>query len=210
MLSGSLLAILAFAIVPLLLVLIFKSERKQAKYAYHHDSALREFVKINFDKALPENNFKLVNGTGFLNVQDPLTDELFGLRVGSALRLERTVEIRVLTPKPKQKPLMDLPCDMNRDLKDEETDDSDLPDPEDRPDYTPKWLEIKEIDLGSGNENKKLPFGSHVTYADEATLGQYVLNQSQISKVGNPLAVDLNDDLVAKITNNIRNRHEFD
>jgi len=34
-----------------------------------------------FEKASPENNFKLINGVGEINCTEPLIDELFGLRI---------------------------------------------------------------------------------------------------------------------------------
>ena len=67
---------------PLIFVMIFKSERKQARFAYQYHQAQNDMVNIKeFEKASPENNFKLINGVGEINCSEPLIDELFGLRI---------------------------------------------------------------------------------------------------------------------------------
>ena len=176
--SASLLAALALVIAPLLFVMIYKSERKQAKFAHHYGCAQNDLASIEFDKAMPEHNFKLVCGSGELTCDYPIADELFGLSVGNALRIQRTVEMKVLEPETKDKALLDIPCDRNKDLEEEDvdTDDSDNPPKHvDRSNYIPKWREIKEENFHLAGKNK-LRFGSRVTYATEANLGQHVLN----------------------------------
>jgi len=73
-----------------------------------------------------------------------------------------------------------------------------------------RWREIKQENLLQQQDgNKKLAFGSHITYADEATLGQHVLSRNQIARVGLPLTVELTDELVEMIVTNIRTSPEF-
>jgi len=56
---------------------------------------------------------------------------------------------------------------------------------------------------------KKLAFGSFVTHAEEANIGQHVLSNSQFKKTGIPLTVELTDELVELIVANIRTSPEF-
>jgi hypothetical protein len=168
--------------------------------------AQKELARIRFDKASPKNNFKLVSGTGEVVCEEPLIDELFGLRIQNALRIQRTVEVIQYEPKVKEPALQSLPCDRNEDLEEDKEIDPDLAA---RANYELRWREIREADLIGKGGNRKLDFGSHVTHAEEASLGQHVLSQSQIAKVGMPLTVELTDDLVDLIVTNIRTSPEF-
>jgi hypothetical protein len=68
--------------------MIFKSERKQARFAFYYSKAQNDIVNINeFEKAIPENNFKLIHGAGEINCSEPIIDELFGLRIQNSLRI---------------------------------------------------------------------------------------------------------------------------
>ena len=59
--------VLALVVAPLVLVMIFKSERKQAKFQHWYTQANKNLVKIQFDKAEDANNFKLVSGQGTIS-----------------------------------------------------------------------------------------------------------------------------------------------
>jgi len=85
--------VMALVVAPLIFVMIFKSERKQAKFSYQYGMAQKELVRIVFDKASAGDNFKLVSGSGDVVCEEPLIDELFGLRIQNALRIQRTVEL---------------------------------------------------------------------------------------------------------------------
>ena len=85
-----------------------------------------------------------MSGSGELVCNEPLVDELFGLRIQNSLRIARTVEIRKYEAKAKEFPLQSLPCDRNEDLKDENEIDPDLAD---KMNYELKWREIKAEDI---------------------------------------------------------------
>merc|ERR1712113_29443 len=144
--------------------MIFKSERKQAKFSYQYSRAHKELVRIKFDKASPEDNFKLVSGSGDVTCDEPLIDELFGLRIQNALRIQRTVEIIQYEPKVKEPALQNLPCDRNEDMEEDREIDPDLAA---RSNYELRWREIRGDDPLRPGGNRRLDFGSHVTYAEE-------------------------------------------
>lgn len=100
-------------------------------------------MRIQFDKPSPENNFKLVSGKGEIICEEPLVDELFGLRIQNALRIQRTVEVIQYEPKIKE-PLQSLPCDRDADLEEEKEIDPDLAA---RSNYELRWREIREDEL---------------------------------------------------------------
>ena len=100
-------------------------------------------MSISFDKPSPEHNFKLVSGTGEIICDEPLIDELFGLRIQNAIRIHRTVEIIQYEPKVKEPTLQSLPCDRNEDLEEEKEVDPDLAA---RSNYELRWREILEDD----------------------------------------------------------------
>lgn len=72
-----------------------------------------------------------------------------------------------------------------------------------------RWREIRDEDLHREGASKKLEFGSFATCAEEARIGQHILNSSQIAEVGIPLTVELTDELVELIVANIRTSPEF-
>ena len=106
--------------------------------------AQKELVRIQFDKPSPENNFKLVSGTGEVVCDEPLIDELFGLRIQNALRIQRTVEVIQYEPKIKEPALKSLPCDRNEDQEEEREIDPDLAA---RSNYELRWREIRQDEL---------------------------------------------------------------
>ena len=118
---------------------MFKSERKQAKFSFWYSKAKEDLVRISFDKVDEANNFKLVSGQGELNCNEPIVDELFGLRIQNAVRIDRTVEVISYEQKRKEEPLKALPCDRNQDLEDEEVD----PDLVNTIHYALRWKEIR-------------------------------------------------------------------
>ena len=75
------------------MILIYKSERKQAKFQFQLHEYKKDLVKKSFTSADPANNFKLLCGSGEVNAFEPLIDDLFALKVKNAVRLRRTVEI---------------------------------------------------------------------------------------------------------------------
>lgn len=101
--SVTIVAVITLIIAPLIFVMIFKSERKQARFAYQYSKAQGDIVNIHqFDKANPDNNFKLISGIGEINCDEPIIDELFGLRIQNALKIKRTVEVIQYEPKEKE------------------------------------------------------------------------------------------------------------
>ena len=98
--------------IPVILTLIYRIERFQAKFSYHFQAAKKSFVNINWKPKpqnkldVPEtkaavfeskNNFALVTGHGSVTAIDDsslvLRDEIFGLKFQSALRLHRRVQV---------------------------------------------------------------------------------------------------------------------
>ena len=75
-----------------------------------------------------------------MNCIEPIVDELFGLRIQNAVRIDRTVEVISYEQKRKEEPLKALPCDRNQDLEDEEVD----PDLVDTIHYALRWKEIRK------------------------------------------------------------------
>ena len=91
-----------FIVVPVVIMLIFRTERKHVKYDYQLGEAKKALVKLctmTDDKETqspvftPVNNFKLVSGSGYVTAIEPMKDELFGLKFDKALRLYRRVEV---------------------------------------------------------------------------------------------------------------------
>jgi len=136
-----------------------------------------------------------------------LIDELFGLRIQNALRIQRTVEIIQYEAKEKEQQLQTLPCDRNE--EEEDTQEEIDPDFAARANYELRWREVKQDDILREGVHKKLEFGSFITYAEEATLGQHVLSPNQVKNIGIPLTVELTDELVNLIVPNMRASPEF-
>ena len=65
----------------------------------------QDLVYVDFDTATPQNNFKLLSGTGLVTCSGYLRDELFGLSIRNTLRIRRTVEIYDRQTLPKIRPL---------------------------------------------------------------------------------------------------------
>ena len=89
----SALALIITLVGPLVIAMIFKSERKQAKFSYFYTKAQQDFVEVQVEKAEECNNFKLISCKGYVNVEKPLVDELFGIRIQNAVKIQRTVEM---------------------------------------------------------------------------------------------------------------------
>ena len=81
-----------FLIVPVVLLLIFRTERMHVKFQYQLRAAEKAHVVLKQDTEvpsdsessvppvfIPENNFKLVSGSGTVTANEPLKDELFGV-----------------------------------------------------------------------------------------------------------------------------------
>lgn len=95
--------VLLFIVVPIVLMMIFRTERKHVKFYYQLGEAKKALVELgkknDKDKELqspiftPNNNFKLVTGKGYVTAKDPLKDDLFDLQFDKALRLYRRVEV---------------------------------------------------------------------------------------------------------------------
>lgn len=81
------------AVVPLLFLIIFKSELKQASFGRLKEQIEKETVTVGAQETTPDANFKLVRTWGKLRTDQPLKDELFGIEVTNALRLSRRVEM---------------------------------------------------------------------------------------------------------------------
>ena len=62
----------------------------------------QDLVYVDFDNATPNNNFKLLSGTGVVTCSGYLSDELFGLTIRNTLRIRRTVEIYDKEPRSKR------------------------------------------------------------------------------------------------------------
>ena len=65
--------------------------------------------------------------------------------------------------------------------------------------YDLRWREIKQKDVA----NDLLGFGSKTTIAESASIGQYRLDQNQISDIGVSEEIDLTDELAELIVSNI-------
>lgn len=83
----------AFSLVPLLLMIIYKSERKQAQFQQLNRQLADDLVVVGNNDTTEKSNFKLVQTWGKLETAMPLKDEVFGLEVNNALRLSRKVEM---------------------------------------------------------------------------------------------------------------------
>ena len=89
-----LLSLALLLVVPTMMALIFKSEAKQAKSRLQLRRYKEDLVQVNLaEEPKPENNFKLVCGTGNVVSKEPLIDDFFSLKVRNTLRLRRTVEV---------------------------------------------------------------------------------------------------------------------
>ena len=64
-------------ILPFLIVLAFKSEKKQAKLSHQLSEFKKDLVRTDFGSADPENNNKLLTGEGTITCDETLTDDLF-------------------------------------------------------------------------------------------------------------------------------------
>ena len=53
----------------------------------------RDLVTVDFGSANPENNFRIVSGSGTIEADEMLVDELFNIRVKDAVKLWRVVEV---------------------------------------------------------------------------------------------------------------------
>lgn len=84
---------LVVALIPLVLLLIYKSEDKQARYSRLQQQIKDETVIVGNRETTSDNNFKLVQAWGSLHTLQPLRDDLFGLEVHNTLRLSRKVEM---------------------------------------------------------------------------------------------------------------------
>ena len=67
----------------------------------------------------------MLSGTGEITSDEPIIDELFGLRIQNAVRISRTVEVNQYEPKKEEKPLQKLPCDRNETEEDDKDGDED-------------------------------------------------------------------------------------
>ena len=96
-------AVTLIILVPVILILIYRTERKHVKHEYQLREAKKALVDLNnpdlSEKARegtalfePENNFKLVCGSADLKVTEPPRDDLFGLTFRRALKVYRRVE----------------------------------------------------------------------------------------------------------------------
>ena len=81
------------AVVPLLFIIVFKSELKQASFGRLKEQIEKESATIGDQETTQDANFKLVRTWGSLRSDQPLKDELFGIEVTNALRLSRRVEM---------------------------------------------------------------------------------------------------------------------
>ena len=90
-------------ILPFLIVLAFKSEKKQAKLSHQLSEFMKDLVRTDFGSADPENNNKLLTGEGTITCDETLTDDLFEVEVESAVKLKRTVEVLQLVKTRPQK-----------------------------------------------------------------------------------------------------------
>ena len=89
-----LLSLALLLVVPTMMALIFKSEAKQAKSRLQLRRYKEDLVQVNLaEEPKPENNFKLICGTGNVVSKEPLIDDFFSLKVRNTLRLRRTVEV---------------------------------------------------------------------------------------------------------------------
>jgi hypothetical protein len=85
--------VLVMAVLPLLILLVLKSEDKLAGYGQLKSAIDRERVVVGAEPTSASQNFKLVQTWGVVKTPEPLNDSLFGLTVGNALRLRRKVEM---------------------------------------------------------------------------------------------------------------------
>ena len=101
---------LVIIIVPVVVGLIYLSERKHVQFQYQLREAKKAFVALEEPRPQdvdeedgedeqerqmfrPENNFKLVQGCGMVTAADPLIDDVFDIPFDDALRLHRKVEV---------------------------------------------------------------------------------------------------------------------
>lgn len=181
-------------ILPVLLILLYKSERIQAKFAYQLGLFKKDLVSADFDSANPENNFKLISGVGIVKSTEPIVDELFQLKIYNAIRIKRTVEI------------CDFKFDRKRNLKGagscENLCNSDS---DGAKDYGKlEWMPVN-------NYNQCLVhFRSEIIEVDEAYIGVHKLSERQIRTTGGEYeCLDMTDDLALQLIGEIRDNPVF-
>ena len=92
----------ALALTPLVLMIIYKSEQKQARFKQLNQQLADDLVVVGAKDTTADANFKLVQAWGKLETSQPIKDDVFGLEVTNALRLSRKVEMYQYCKKSKE------------------------------------------------------------------------------------------------------------
>ena len=87
------LSLLTIALIPTCIVFIYKSEQKQAKFDYQLQEYRKDCVETDFKEALPENNFKLLSGSGLVTSHESIIDELFAMKLENTIAVRRVVSV---------------------------------------------------------------------------------------------------------------------
>jgi len=164
----------AFSLVPLLLMIIYKSERKQAQFQQLTRQLADDLVVVGNNDTTEESNFKLVQTWGKLETAMPLSDEVFGLEVNNALRLSRKVEMYQY-------------CKKNTEDDDAGSDSEEKEDQIVDTNYILKFSHLPIVNEPSDalrQNPESFPIKSQHKIVRKAHLKNFELNQEQCAKLG--------------------------
>ena len=168
------LGLLTIALIPTCIVFIYKSEQKQAKFNYQMQEYRKDCVETDFKVALPENNFKLLSGSGLVTSHESVTDEQFAMRLENTIAVRRVVSVfSEIRTKKKE------PSSCGHESVDEE-------------ETIKGWKRVNEGE-------KAIGFGSESFVAAEFNLGDHFLCKEQIESIGSYKTLDLSDEIVLHI-----------
>lgn len=187
------------AVVPLLFIIVFKSELKQASFGRLKDSIKSETVVVGAQDTTPDANFKLVRAWGKLQTSQPLRDELFGIEVTNALRLSRRVEMYQYCKKSATDQV---------DGSDSEEQENTQLDSAYELKFSQTLVQTEPGDFLRQNPSS-FPFASCQKIAKKAHLQNFELSQEQCAKLGRFQSLKLSDKVIDAMIERIRTLREF-